>query len=791
MDGDEVPAPPQPTLKWSAQFTVSSSPRQALTGDKILLPPSALEALLSASSTLAAESARRDLPAYDPYNSATYSAYLQAESQYRDQRQQLPYPLNFRLVNPENGRVVYAGIREFSAEEGEVVLSAWLRETLGLKAQGETKDSPMSIDGESEDTSSGIPGPTVTVHVKQLPKGTFVKLRPLEAGYDPEDWKALLEQYLRANYTTMTNGEVLVVPGTRSVGGKKEDFRFLIDGFKPESDGICVVDTDLEVDIEALNEEQARETLKRIAAKMTRMPGTEQGSSPGGELDLFKEQAGQVLPGEYVDYRLSSWSRDQPLELELNVEDDEETVDLLVNPLSGTQRSKPRLDEYVFADLDDRPRKRIRLEASNVALQHVDALQISIHAFRPVEAQTNGHTESGAHARRFVLRARHPDPNESSKLNEDTEAPPNEGDVRCKNCQQWVPSRTLMLHENFCLRNNVLCPKGCGQVFQKRSPAFEAHWHCTHDDAYGNTVLSHQKHDALFHPPTVIRCANCGTQETFPNVPVLAHHRTTTCPAKIILCRFCHLEVPQEGEPDVPNAEALLSGLTPHELADGARTTECHLCSKIVRLRDMETHLKNHDLDRFERPRPVVCRNSNCGRTLDVCSKSGDTRARTRMGQGPGNDIGLCSSCFGPLYVSMYDPEGKALRRRIERRYLQQLATGCGKQWCRNEYCKTGRKHLGFEGTVSTKEALPMIKPMLEALTQGRTGVPLHFCVDEKSQRSRALAEMQAAEDGGPAGKGGYALEWCVGALEAEGGDLDAARAWLKNWAPARAEERR
>ena len=34
---------------------------------------------------------------------------------------------------------------------------------------------------------------SVTVHSKQLPKGTFVKLRPLEAGYDPEDWKALLE----------------------------------------------------------------------------------------------------------------------------------------------------------------------------------------------------------------------------------------------------------------------------------------------------------------------------------------------------------------------------------------------------------------------------------------------------------------------------------------------------------------------------------------------------------------------------------------------------------------------
>ena len=50
---------------------------------------------------------------------------------------------------------------------------------------------------------------------------------------------------------------------------------------------------------------------------------------------------------------------------------------------------------------------------------------------------------------------------------------------------------------------------------------------------------------------------------------------------------------------------------------------------------------------------------------------------------------------------------------------------------------------------------------------------------------------MLAAEDWGPAGKGGYDFEWCVGALEAEGGDLDAARKWLINWAPARNETRK
>jgi hypothetical protein len=64
---------------------------------------------------------------------------------------------------------------------------------------------------------------------------------------------------------------------------------------------------------------------------------------------------------------------------------------------------------------------------------------------------------------------------------------------------------------------------------------------------------------------------------------------------------------------------------------------------------------------------------------------------------------------------------------------------------------------------------------------------PLHFCVDERGQKSRTLAEMMTAEKG-IEGKGGYGLEWCVAALEAEGGDLEKARSWLKGWAPQRTE---
>ena len=776
-------------LTWSSQFTVAPSSRgSTLRGDKVLLPPSALEGLLAAAPTVTVDNERPHITSFDPFNPYTFAAERNARAQLQDRHQQLPQPLTFRLVNPDNGRVVHAGIQEFSAEEGEIVLSNFLKEALGLDATSTDPSRKGSPNGDSDEVMTnaveqlavnGSSSAQITVHAKQLPKGTFVKLRPLEAGYDPEDWKSLLEEHLRSNFTTLTNGEVLVVYGGRASGGKREEFRFLVDGFKPEGDGICVINTDLEVDIEALNEEQARETLKKIAAKAQRAPGTAEGSSAGGKLDIFRGQDGQVLDGEYVDYEIPSWDRSQGIEILLSGVDEDEEVDLFVSPYSNYQRVRPREDEYVFADFSSRYPKRIRLQPTNVELENAEAIWISIHAY-PSESQS-------PIPKKYHIRASIFDP-ASESMQENTSAPEtphNPGDVQCKNCRQWVPQSSLFLHENFCLRNNVLCPQGCGQVFQKRSPAFESHWHCPHDTFTGNTTLSRQKHDALFH--TAQTCSFCGTDCS--SIPLLSNHRTTTCPGKLILCRFCHLQVPQEGDPtEPPSAELLLSGLTPHELADGGRTTECHLCNKIVRFRDMDIHLKQHDLERSSRLTPRLCRNVNCGRTQDGADKLGDTRAGTRKGQGPGNEVGLCSVCFGPLYVSSHDPEGRGLRRRVERRYFSQLLTGCGKAWCKNEFCRTGRKNDGQpDKAVAPKEATPLVKPFLEGMSGGEYATPLHFCVDQASQRRRATAHLLSAETGLD-GKGGYDLEWCVAALEAEGGDLEKARGWLKGWAPQRNE---
>jgi len=776
MEQDEA------SLKWAAAFTAVPASKD-IGGDKILLPQSALEQLLAAAPHIPTRGSH-SFTAFDPSNPYSVAAAQRERSLYQDTQQQLPHPLMFRLVNQDNGNVAFAGIREFSAGEGQVVVSSYLRDALGIQdsAMTDAVTAGPVIDLTDDDTeapttpAASCAGPRITVQARQVPKGTFVRLRPLEAGYNPDDWKALLERQLREGHTTLTRGSIFSVRGVRG-----ETFRFLVDKFEPEGDGICVVDTDIEVDIEALNEEQAKETMKQITAKAQRGPGTTGGSAVGGKLDTWKAVEGQVVEGDYVDYTLPSWDRSRPVQIELSGVADGEGIDLFVSPKSARQRVPPRQSEHVFSNFSETEGgvKAITIQPTNIELENAEALLVSVHGWA-----APGTPLPGDSPRRYILRAKIilDDPVAVQAHSSEDATHPSE-EEQCKNCLQWVPKRSMVLHENFCLRNNVLCPD-CQQVFQKKSPEWEAHWHCEFGDkGFGSTPSSKAKHDFVFHTLQACPAESC-LGLSFASLPDLAHHQTTSCPGKLILCQFCHLEVPQEGDPTDMSVEAetVLTGLTPHERADGARTTDCHLCGAIVRLRDMSAHLRHHELDKQNKAKPELCRDPLCGRTLQGVGPRGQVGGGIRMGQGPGNNIGLCSICFGPLYVSMHDPEGRALKRRIERRYLTQLLTGCGKKWCTNEWCKTGRGNLGLQSTGSgTAAVLPLVRPFLEQIPDHTQ--PMHFCVDEGSQKRRKVAEMLAAE-------GAWDLEWCVAACEAEGSNLDGAREWLQNWAPSRYHQR-
>ncbi|KAF5951462.1 hypothetical protein HYC85_009406 [Camellia sinensis] len=118
-------------------------------GDKIIMPPSALDRLASL---------------------------------------HIDYPMLFELHNAATERMSHCGVLEFIAEEGMIYMPYWMMENLLLQE-----------------------GDIVRVKNVTLPKGTYVKLQPHTKDFlDISNPKAILETTLR-NFSCLTTGDSIMV----------------------------------------------------------------------------------------------------------------------------------------------------------------------------------------------------------------------------------------------------------------------------------------------------------------------------------------------------------------------------------------------------------------------------------------------------------------------------------------------------------------------------------------------------------------------------------------------------
>ncbi|MCL7028906.1 hypothetical protein MKW94_008571 [Papaver nudicaule] len=118
-------------------------------GDKIIMPPSALDRLASL---------------------------------------HIDYPMLFEVRNAATERVSHCGVLEFSAEEGKIYMPYWMMQNMLLQVGG-----------------------TVRVKNVALPKGTYVKLQPHTKDFlDISNPKAVLETTLR-NFSCLTTGDSIMV----------------------------------------------------------------------------------------------------------------------------------------------------------------------------------------------------------------------------------------------------------------------------------------------------------------------------------------------------------------------------------------------------------------------------------------------------------------------------------------------------------------------------------------------------------------------------------------------------
>ncbi|KAI8067783.1 ubiquitin fusion degradation protein UFD1-domain-containing protein [Gongronella butleri] len=178
------------TFQWTGAF-IAKLDETLDQGDKIILPASALEQLLSKASG-----------------------------------GDLPSPLTFSVKHPHRpDLVIHGGVREFSGDEGHVSVPRWMMTALDMEEQGGR----------------------LIVSVKPLPKGTWARLRPLSNDDSSapriKDYRAALESHLRQHYNTLTAGQTI------SCSYASSRYLFLVVDLKP-APAVCVTDTDLEVDLE-------------------------------------------------------------------------------------------------------------------------------------------------------------------------------------------------------------------------------------------------------------------------------------------------------------------------------------------------------------------------------------------------------------------------------------------------------------------------------------------------------------------------------------------------------------
>ncbi|KAI9494269.1 hypothetical protein BDB00DRAFT_318824 [Zychaea mexicana] len=435
------------------------------------------------------------------------------------------------------------------------------------------------------------------------------------------------------------------------------------------------------------------------------------------------------------------------------------TIDMFIDLVVDAAERRPTLDNHDWASLTSEPHRRITLPASSSSSTQTFYIGIRGYSETTTTVSWTSKAVSDGDDRGDTVMTE-ADADEQLHANEP-------GYTQCQNCKAWIPERSQVLHEGFCLRNNVICPhQGCGRVFQRGSHEFEQHWHCSQCDKMGdNLQIDQPKHDAYFHAPKTCICDAGFTTDSYE---ALAEHRKTACPERLITCRYCQKSlnllfktknlVPQ-GVPS-PDPRDRLLNLHSHESYCGSRTITCQKCTRQIPIKDIQVHAKVHEVQKQNQRLPPLCSNQNCIRP----------RANNRLG--------LCQYCFGPFWVTDDDPKNVKLIQRVARKLHSQLTVGCNHPYCRNKYCATSTQKPQDANTAAST-LIPMIQSLQRQMSLPNPKPELYFCVDESITRKRFLAEML---EEGTTSK--YSIAWCAKALDLEDEDLERARTWLDKNAP-------
>nr|BAF98608.1 CM0545.430.nc [Lotus japonicus] len=430
-------------------------------------------------------------------------------------------------ADKEKQGTTHSGVLEFTADEGSVGLPPHVWNNLF---------SEVSVNS-----------PLVEVRYVWLPKGTYAKLQPERAGFsDLPNHKAILETSLR-QHATLSQGDILTV----NYGELAYKLRVL--ELKP-STSVSVLETDIEVDIVDSDTSLEKTDQHVLIPIVFGMP-----------------QIGTVEEGKFVYYKFSidngTWEKistgSSSIELKLESETDGGDTDLFISrhPLIFPTRHQ---HEWSSHDIGS---KTLILSSKDKNLS-AETYSVGIFGFRgiakyklSVMIQDNLDQKLGQQTSSSI-----------SSTETDTE--------KCRNCKHYIPTRTIALHEAYCVRHNIVCQHvGCGVVL--RIEESKNHVHCDRcGQAFQQVEL--EKHMKVFHEP--LRCP-CGI---ILEKEQMVEHQASVCPLRLISCRFCG-DMVQAGSSAMEIRDRM-RGLSEHESVCGSRTAPCDSCGRSVMLKDMDIH---------------------------------------------------------------------------------------------------------------------------------------------------------------------------------------------------------
>lgn len=543
-----------------------------------------------------------------------------------------------------------------------------------------------------EEVFSRIGQSEVTIQVEEVQKATFLQVKPVQFYPQVTNWKFYLESFLSKNYTTLSVTQLFGYwdPVANSA------VELVVEDANEKS--VIVVDTDSVLDVVPLNDIMAAQQLEQSKA----ISALENIPVLGDSVDIDLEPFSRVSIPKV--YKLNVQEFQSKIHVVLQG-DDIANVDIL-----GGMDKFLTLDNFSWSTMtqDDQKSKVLTIDVTsddmaNFVEKHKGECFLYL-VFFAWEHNAAVHVSIGDTTR-------------------ETEMAP-EG-VQCPNCMKYIPGN-LQLHELACLRKKKCI---CGELFNGSIPS--THWHCEICGAsvHGNSTLHKMKHQKIYHQQPY-HCDKCNDGITYDNLlDLVTNHKATTCPQKLHECIFCHMILPQGEE----TYQDRFNNLTHHESECGNKTTECFQCGKVVKSRDMASHMKMHYLDKVEQQSHPLqhCSNQVCVAIFENTS--------------PSNDLGLCDSCYRPLYASVHDPTHVKLQNRIERKYVMQLTKGCGNGWCDNPECATGGTKMDIKSALARiKQVLfPMVVVPTLPINSGCGGDGASnrfwFCIGEGILRRKQL----------------------------------------------------